>query len=181
MSPDTPTSAEDSARGIDAWQAQTKAIERVIDVAQTVEQPRTASWIAEQAAVAEQTARDHLDLLTDLGVLTATTVHSVTRYQPDAAYARFRTVSQCVEQHTKDDLLDAVEEVREETAAIKTEYGVETPDELRALATDDESPIPDIKEYRRVAAEWDSLRHRLSIYQEALERYNEFDRSAVTA
>lgn len=181
MPPDTPTSVEDSARGSAAWKAQTKAIERVIDVAQTLEQPRTANWIAEQAAVAEQTARDHLDLLTDLGVLTATTAHSVTRYQPDAAYARFQTVSRCVEQHTKTDLLDTVEELREQTAAIETEYGVETPDELRALATDEETPIEDITDYRRAAAEWDSLRHRLSIYQEALERYDEFDREAVTA
>lgn len=181
---DTPPSsglAEESSRGTDAWKAHTKGIERVIDVALTREQPRTAGWIAEEAAVAEQTARDHLDLLTDLGMLTATTTHGVTRYQPDAAYVRFRTVSQCVEQYTKDDLLDSVEQLREQTAAIEAEYGVETPDELRAIATNDDTPIEVISDYRRIAAEWESLSHRLSIFHEALERYEDFDQGAVTA
>jgi predicted ArsR family transcriptional regulator len=172
---------EETSRGTEAWKAQTKAIERVIDVALTLEQPRTAGWLAEEAAVAEQTARDHLELLTDLGMLTATTAHGVTRYQPETAYVRFRTVSRCVEQYTKDELLDAVEQLREQTAAIETEYDVETPDELRALTTTDETPIEEIKDYRRVAAEWESLRHRLSVFQEAVERYEDFDRGAVTA
>jgi predicted ArsR family transcriptional regulator len=169
------------SRGTETWKAQTKAIERVIDVALTLDQPRTAGWIAGEAAVAEQTAREHLDLLTDLGMLTATTAHGVTRYQPDAAYVRFRTVSRCVEQHTKDELLDIVEQLRDRTAAIEAEYEVETPDGLRALTTADDTPVEDITEYRQIAAEWESHCHRLSIVQEALDRYEEFDRGAVTA
>jgi predicted ArsR family transcriptional regulator len=173
--------ANETSRGTEAWKAHTKAIERVIDVALTCEQPRTAGWIADEAAVAEQTARDHLDLLTDLGMLTATTSHGVTRYQPDAAYVRFRTVSRCVEQHTKDELLDGVEQLREQTDTIEAEYGVKSPDALRARATDDDTPVEDINEYRQVAAEWESVRHRLSVFHEALERYEDFDQGAVTA
>lgn len=53
---------DETPRGTKAWKAQTKAIERVIDVAMTLEQPRTAGWLSEEAAVAEQTAREHLDV-----------------------------------------------------------------------------------------------------------------------
>lgn len=175
------TNGDETPRGTEAWKAQTKAIERVIDVAMTLEQPRTAGWLSEEAAVAEQTAREYLDLLADLGMLTATTAHGVTRYQPDSAYVRFRTIAGCVEQHSKDELLDAVEVLREQTTALETEYNVESPDELRTLATADDTPIEDIKEYRQVAAEWESLCHRLSIFQQSVERYDEFDRGAETA
>lgn len=182
---DTPhtdgTDDDDPPRGTEAWKSQTKAIERVIDVAMTLEQPRTAGWLSDEAAVAEQTAREHLELLKDLGMLTATTAHGVTRYQPDSAYVRFRTISGCVERHSKDELLDAVETLREQTTALESEYGVETPDELRTLAASDDTSIEDIKEYRQVAAEWENLCHQLSIFQEAVDRYDEFDRGAVTA
>lgn len=91
------TQQEGPPQGIDRWKEQTKGIERVIDVVLTVEQPQTAGWIAEEAHVSEQSAREHLDMFADLGIITATTARGVTRYQPDAAYFRYIEVSSLIE------------------------------------------------------------------------------------
>jgi predicted ArsR family transcriptional regulator len=61
----------DGAPGVAAWKERTTAFDRVRSVALAVSEPRTAAWIAGEAAVAENTARRHLGRLVDLTVLTA--------------------------------------------------------------------------------------------------------------
>jgi hypothetical protein len=50
--------AED-APGVKAWKEHTSAFDRVRSVIETASQPRSASAIAEEALVAENTARTH--------------------------------------------------------------------------------------------------------------------------
>lgn len=168
-------------RGTDRWKQETKGIERVIDVALALEEPRTAGWIAEEALVSEQTAREHLDLLADLGVVLATTARGVTRYRPDAAWLRFREVTAMVEELDREELLDRVRDHKERIAEVEERYGVEDPDELRAKAADDETSVEAVREYRKVASEWETLGHELDLLREALDRYEEYDRDLVTA
>ena len=59
----------DQTPGVEAWKEHTTAFDRVQSVATTVSKPRPASYIAEEAHVAENTARGHLDRLVDLNVL----------------------------------------------------------------------------------------------------------------
>lgn len=167
--------------GLEAWKSQTKAIERVIEVALTLDRPQTAEWIADEAAVAEQTARDHLGSLSHLGVVTETTARGVTKYQLDLAYKRFKEVSAYVEKFEKDTLMDMVAQVQTDIEETRERYGVETPDELRAKAADVETSAETVQEYKKAASEWESLDHRLDVMQEALERYNEFSRHEATA
>lgn len=167
--------------GKEAWTDQTKGVERVIDVAIVLEQPRTAEWIAEEAAVAEQTARDHLGMLSDLGVVTQTTARGVTKYRRDPAFIRFREISTYVERYTKDDLMDVVADRQAKIEATKEEYGIETADELRAKATTDGTTSTQVAEYKKAASEFETLQHELGVIEEALERYDEFTREGVPA
>lgn len=168
-------------RGTERWKQETKGIERVIDVALALTEPRTAGWVADEALVSEQTAREHLDLLTELGVVAATTARGVTKYRPDATWLRFQEVAALVEKHSRDELLDRVESYKERIAETEDSYGVEGPDALRSRAAADGTGVEEVREYRQAAAEWETLRHELDLLEEALERYDEYDRAATTA
>jgi len=172
---------EGPPRGAGRWEEETKAIERVIDVALTIDEPSTAGTIADEAIVSEQTAREHLDLLARLSIVTATTARGVTKYQPDTAYIRFKEVSAIVEKYSQDELLDVTETLQTTIESIQERFDVTSPDELRALAAEEGTGAEQVTEIRTAASEWDSVRYKLDLFKDALERYDEFDRAPVTA
>jgi len=166
-------------RGGEAWKEHTKAIERVIDVALTLDEPRSVSWISDQAHVAEATARDHLELLTDqLGVIASTTAHGVTKYQPDELYFRYLEVSQRIEGSDKDELAQHAADLQEQIAECEEQYDAEDPDELRTRIAEEDTTAEQAREYRQVASEWETLKYRLSIIREALDRYDQYGERA---
>ena len=170
------------AHHTEEWKAEMPGVDRVISVALTVEQPRTADWIADRAEVSPTTARDHLERLVDLRVLSAVEQRGAKTYFPDTAYQRFREVSQLVETHTRDEVETIAVTAKENIEELEATHGVEGPDELRKLATAEETTAAAAREYFQKASEWDSHRHTVSIAEEALERYEEFgDRRYPTA
>lgn len=172
----TPGAAEpsDEGRHRDAWTDETAGVDRVISVALTLKQPRTADWIADEAEVSPTTARDHLSRLVDLRVLSAVEQRGAKTYYPDAAYQRFRDVSQLVEEHTREELEQITITAQQDIEELRETYGVESPTELRELATAEETSSAEAREYFRKASEWDRHRHILSIANEAFDRYDEF-------
>lgn len=180
-SEDAGSTMGDAPSGVDKWKQETKGIERVIDVVLTVEEPRTAGWVAGEAHVSEQTAREHLQLVADLGVITASTVSGVTKYHPDPSWLRFQELAQLTERYDRDELLDQVEQLKGRIESAESQFGVDSPDELRAKAADADTTVDEVKEFRTAASEWESAIHDLQIRQQALERYDEFHRPAVTA
>ncbi len=164
----------DGAKHRDVWEDETAGVDRVISVALTLEQPRTADWIADEAEVSPTTARDHLSRLVDLRVLSAVEQRGAKTYFPDAAYQRFRDVSQLVEEHTRDELEQITITAQQDIEELRETYEVESPTELRELATAEETSSAEAREYFRKASEWDRHRHILSIAKEAFDRYDEF-------
>ena len=156
------------------WKSEMSGVDRVISVALTIEQPRTADWIADRAEVSPTTARNHLERLVDLRVLSAVEQRGAKTYFPDTAYQRFREVSQLVEAHTRDEVETIAVTAKENIEELEATYGVEGPDELRKLATAEETTAAEAREYFEKASEWDSHRHTVSVAEEALERYEEF-------
>jgi predicted ArsR family transcriptional regulator len=168
-------------RGSETWKQHTKAIERIISVVLTVDQPKTAKAIAEEAQVAEQTARDHLGLLQDLSIVGSTAAYGVTKYHPDDGYLRFRAVAGMIEEYDKEELLDLSQELKERNEGVKDQYGVETPDDLRSQAISDESNVEEMTELRQAASEWESLRRDLSVIEQAYEQYEEYNGTGTSA
>lgn len=162
-------------RSAEAWVEATSAFDRVMSVALSVDEPKTTAWIADEAHVAETTARSHLERLVDLHVLTSATTHGPTTYSPDAGYLRFRRVSELVEERDKDEIVKYVAELKADIESWKDEYGVAGPDELRMKATDDDVSAEAAREFMQVASEWDSREREKSIVREAIQRYDQFE------
>jgi len=173
------TDDPESAPGDEAWKAHTSGFDRVQSVALTVPEPRTAAWVADEALVAENTARRHLQRLTDLNVLTADAEGGPTTYYPDPVYVRTREVRALVDEHDRDGLTALAADLKADVEAWSEEYDATSPDELRTQAADETVSADETRARRRVASDWEHTRYRLSLVEDALARYDEFtDRPA---
>lgn len=162
--------------GIDAWKEQTTAFDRVRSVAQTVTEPRSASWIAEEAAVSENTARDHLQRLVEMNVLRAFEGGATTTYTPDPLHTRMQTLRELIDEYDHDGLIERKEELQRDIQACQDEYGVDSPAELRALAAETET-ADETATIRQTADDWELTIYRLGIVEEAIENYTAYSSS----
>lgn len=87
-----------------AWKAHTSAFDRVRSVALSISEPRPVAWIAEDALVAENTARRHLERLADLHILSTDTTGDAVTYYPDPVYVRTRDLRELVAEYDRDEL-----------------------------------------------------------------------------
>lgn len=175
LAPPDAIETDDSATHRDDWTEEVPSADRIISVALTIEQPRTADWVAGQAKVSPTTARTHLERLVDLHVLSAVEQGGAKTYYPDAAYQRFREVSQLIQEHTKGEIEQIAISAKEDIEDLQQEYDAESPDELRKLAVAGETSSAEARECFRKASEWDGHIHMVSIAEKALERYREYN------
>jgi len=148
----------------DSWDDSFSAEARVRAVALTVGGPRTANWIAEEAAVAHETATKYLSQLV------ADRAGDRTTYRPDPVGQYLREVRDLYEEHTPAELTASLEEMNEQVRSWREAYEVETPNELRASVGTADEP----EERRRVADEWEHLDHRRSLVEDAIRLYDRF-------
>ena len=156
---------------VDHWTESMTARERVETIATTLEEPRTANWVAEQAEVKWDTAKKHLDDLVDAGTLLVT---DDDRYVPDPTRAYFDTLRELILDNSRSDLRAELEAIAERVDEWKTEYDVESIDDLETSLADDREP-EDVGDRRRVLRRWEnSLRTRRTI-QTALTLYDDVE------
>lgn len=163
--------------GIEAWKARTSAFDRVRSVAETVSRPRTVSYIADEAAVAENTARDHLDRLVDMNVLLKSDGEGTTTYSPDPLHTRAQTLRELLDEYDHDGLIRLKAELQDRIQEWRDEYDVDSPDELRTLAaaTDNSATTRDV---RTTASDWELVAYRLEIVEDAIRNYATYSRDA---
>lgn len=167
-----PDSTDDPSY-VTTWKEHTTGFDRVRSVASTLEEPKTASWIAEEAHVSEPTTRDHLSRLVDLGVLTTEDTSKGRTYYPDPIYTRLTALQELVSNNTETELTEQAASIQEDIAAWKDRYDVESPRELRRSVTGDIA-AEDARERLRIASDWDSAQYHLSLLQDALDHYDTY-------
>jgi len=165
-----------SDSGVNAWKEQTTAFDRVRSVAQTVTEPRPVSWIAEGAAVSENTARDHLQRLVEMNVLRAFEEGTTTTYAPDPLHTRMQTLRELIDEYDHDGLIELKEELQRDIQSYQDEYGVDSPEERRALAAETET-ADETATIRQTADDWELTVYRLGIVEEAIENYTAYSSS----
>lgn len=170
----------DDAPGIEAWKAQTSAFDRVRSVAETVSQPRTAAYIADEAAVAENTARDHLERLADMNVLLKSDETDPTTYSPDPLHTRAQLLRELIEEHDHDGLIRLKADLQERIQEWSDEYDVDSPDELRRLAAETDDPAA-TRAVRTTASDWEVVAYRLEVVEDAIRNYATYSRDTRAA
>ncbi|AHG00636.1 hypothetical protein HALLA_19425 [Halostagnicola larsenii XH-48] len=166
---------DEDAPGIDAWKAQTSAFDRVRSVTETVSEPRPASYIANEAYVAENTARDHLERLAEMNVLLKTERDGTTFYSPDPLHTRMQLLRDLLDSHDRDELIQLKADLQTEIETWREEYAVDSPDELRGCAAEtDESE--ETRAVLQTAGDWELVRYRLEAVEDAIEHYATYTR-----
>ncbi|AUX08376.1 transcriptional regulator [Halalkaliarchaeum desulfuricum] len=148
----------------------------------TLTDPRPAPWIAEEAVVSPNTARDHLDRLIDLGVVTPIEKDGTRHYYPDPLYTRLRDVRELLRERTKRELSEQAAQLKNDIAVWEAEYDADSPDILRERAAADDTTADQAYELVQAASDWELARYRLSLVQDAIENYDTWmsDSSSVT-
>jgi len=164
---------EHSARGVEAWTDHTTAFDRVRSIVEGLDQPRTAQYIADAAAVSETTAHNHLTRLAEMNVIRTVAGEDATRYEPDPLYARFRTLRRLIADHNHEELLELKADLQAQIEDAKQQHGVESPTALReqATAADTAAETMDCIE---AASDWALTRYHLSIVDDAIDNYTEY-------
>lgn len=153
---------------------------RVREVAMTVSEPRNAGEIADAAGVARNTAEKYLQRLVEARTLVAEEHGRETRYRPDPVTQYLDQVRDLIENHSKAELTAELAAIHDDIDAWKEEYGVSSPDELRA-SVGDEDLSPEERERRmRDAEDWEYYRERVGVVQQAIDLYDPVE-SARTA
>lgn len=159
----------------DTWETQTSAFDRVKGVVLTLSEPRTAAWIAEESRVSENTARNHLRRLADLGVLATTSTPDGTGYLPDPIYTRSQDIRELVEANSEGELAELAVSLQAEIDGYEDRYDAESPTALRASVADANLDADTARARLSAAADWEYARFRLSLVREALEHYDTYD------
>lgn len=97
-------------------------------------------YIAEETAVPVEIARDHLDSLVECSVVLKDAAGDQPVYSPDSLYTRFQTLRSLLDAHDRDELIEIRDELQTQIDTWRDEYGVDSPDVLRAHGDAADSP-----------------------------------------
>jgi len=158
--------------GIERWVEQTSAFDRVQSVAFALQQPRSASEIAESAHVAEKTARDHLSRLVDMDLLLQTSDSKPVTYYPDPAYMRYREIRTLARENDRDELVEMVATLKQDIERWREKFDVETPAALRASVAQPDVSESEVYDRQKVAENWEFTEYRLTLIEDALTQYD---------
>lgn len=153
---------------VDSWTESMTARERVETIATTLQKPRTANWVADQAEVKWDTAKKHLDDLAESGELLVTE-HG--EYVPDPTRAYFDHLRELILTNDKEELRGELEAIAERISDWKTTYDVNSTEELESTLAEDRSP-DEIRERRRVLRRWENSLQSRETIQTALMLYD---------
>ena len=154
---------------VEPWTASTSARERVETIAETLSEPRTANWVAEQAEVEWDTANRHLEDLVDRGVLLKT---DDGRYVPDPTRAYFDRLRELILTNERSELRAELQSIAERIQEWQSTYGVESVEELEASLADDRSP-EEVRERRRAIRRWETSVESREAIRTALVLYDD--------
>lgn len=154
---------------VESWTDSMTARERVETIATTMTEPRSPNWVAQQAEVEWDTAKKHLENLSESGLILCT---EGDKYVPDPTRAYFDHLRDLILEHSKTELREELTAIADRIDEWKERYDVDSPDGLeRSLATDLSGD--DARERQRVLRKWENSLESRDRIRRALELYDD--------
>ncbi|SFC72508.1 hypothetical protein SAMN05444422_11717 [Halobiforma haloterrestris] len=161
-------------RGLDSWTEDLSARERVRKIATTLTQPRSVEWVREEAQISSwQTAKDELEMLAEFGQIQAVEVDGNTKYAPNYQRRYFNELAELINNNTRDELREEIARVQDEIEKWKTEFDVESREDLESTLTDDSHSSEEIRHRNRVLRQWERREDNKRLLKHALELYDD--------
>lgn len=150
---------------IDEWIDETTTFDRVRQVIDVTTEPQPVSRLADRARVSEPTARKYLSALAETGRIKRINAESGVQYMRAPQMLAMRRIAAIHTEHTKDEIRDAIADLKQQRATFKDRHGVETIDELVLTIDAGDEGWTDI-------ARWRQVEQNLKIAQAALTLYH---------
>ena len=150
---------------IEGWKADTTTFDRVRHVSDVTTEPQPISTIAERAHVSEPTARKYLSMLAESGRVKAIKTDSGTRYMRAPQMLAMKRIAAIHREHTKNEIRDAIRELKTELNSFREQYDVADVDELTLELEPGDDGWQDI-------TRWQQIEQNLEIAQAALSLYD---------
>lgn len=118
------------------WEAETTPYERIRHVVAHTYSPVSADAVADDARTAPKTARKHLNTLADEGfVETIPGEQGGTLYRRSPESLVVEQAADILEHVSTDELVTRIQEMREQLTEYRSEFGVDSPEELAVNQT----------------------------------------------
>lgn len=147
--------------------------DRVRMVARQLSEPRTANWIASEADWSHEPTVRVLKRLVDAGILRRDDSGAHTTYYPD--YRR-QVIQEAMRlrdsDHTVQELTDRLTAMQTQIRNWRTEFEVESPNQLRATLTNGELGSDEEARRREIAHEWEHVQRRIRIVGFAIREWD---------
>jgi hypothetical protein len=155
------------------WKDDRSPRERVRQIAETVTDPVSANWVAEQAAVGWQTAKDELEQLSDRGDLRRVQQGDDIRYVPDFTRLYTERIRELVLSFSREELREEIVQAKEDIQKIQSEYAVESRDELEASLSAPDVSAGAARERQRSLRRWEEIADEVQLLKHALSLYDD--------
>lgn len=161
---------------------QTAGEDRVRMVARQLPEPRTVNWIANEAGWSHGPTKRVLERLVDDGVLRRDQSGGHTTYFPDR---RRQAMQEAMRLRDSDfsleELTDRLAEMQSMIRNWEEEFGVESPNPLRATIAEETLAAEEERRRRDVAREWEHLERRIQLVGFVIREWEFLEPAASTA
>ena len=164
----------------DQWPADADSEDRVRAVADQLTEPKSASWVADQAGVDYKTARKYLDKLRGDNRLLAVERDRTTLYAPNPRQQFFAELSELIDTNTKEELTAELTAMSERIEAWQAEYGVDDPDELR-ITLDETLSVAERRNREQAIDNWEYTREMRTLVRHAIRLYDDLQQATATS
>ena len=143
------------------WKASTTARGRIKEVLEETTEYATAAEIATRALTSEPTTRKYLAELVDEGVGVSRQEGRAAEYKRNEGRLVDRRIAELRSEHTRDELVDGIREMKGTIRDFRERYDVESPEELATALDPEEDGWADV-------GRWQATRRNLAFAQAAL-------------
>ena len=153
------------------WEAETTPYERVRTVIARTYTPVSAETVGDRARTSAKTARKHLQALVTEGfVVTEPAEYGATHYRRSPESVVLEQAADILAETSRSELKTRVTEMRRRLGKFRDTYGVESPEELAVVQTNDELAGHESRENidDETIGEWRQTRQNLAFANAAL-------------
>lgn len=147
------------------WTDSQDTQERIRAVITGLQEPATAATIAERAACSTNAARKHLDAFVTLGVVQKREDNRGARYVRNDAYFRWRRANELAENHTVEELLNAVADLETQAEQFQKQFDATTPADVDLP---EDATHAELEDQLENLSAWKTLREALNRHREAI-------------
>lgn len=158
--PSPPDEAVDDVR--QRWRDETDTFGRVYDVILGITEPTPYSEIAEIADCSPNTAKKHLERLTEMGIVRADRDSRPARYERNDGYLEWQDAARFAEELTVEEIIERVQRLEDRREEFEERFGTTNPASVSVFDHEDHEAI---HERMDAVSEWQSIDRDIRRYE----------------